>query len=176
MGMNAIQLLKDDHKKVKELLNELVNTTVRADKKRLQLLEKIEQELKIHTQLEEEIFYPAFKQAGNSEHVRMYYEALEEHRAVEELVLPDLKKTGRGSENFSGRAKVLKELVEHHVQEEEKDMFKKAQKSMSKEELKELGARMSERKQALLKQMTAGDSSSRKRSSRKMSSGAGAHM
>jgi hemerythrin-like domain-containing protein len=173
MGMNAIQLLKDDHKKVKELLGDLANTTARADKKRQQLLEKIEQELKIHTQIEEEIFYPAFKAAGDSEHVRMYYEALEEHRAVEELLMPDLMKTGRGSENFSGRAKVLKELVEHHVQEEEKEMFKKAQKTMSKEELNELGARMSERKQALLKQMTG--ASSRKRPSKKMPAGAGAH-
>ena len=166
MGMNAIQLLKDDHKKVKELLGDLVNTTARADKKRQQLLEKIEQELKIHTQIEEEIFYPAFKQAGNSEHVRMYYEALEEHRAVEELVLPDLMKTGRGSQNFSGRAKVLKELVEHHLQEEKKEMFKKAQKAMTKEQLNELGVRMSERKQALLKQMSAGASG--KRPSKKM--------
>lgn len=149
--MNAIQLLKDDHKKVKELLNELVKTTTRADKKRMQLLEKIEQELRVHTRIEEEIFYPAFKKAGNSEHAKMYFEALEEHRAVEDLVLPDLKKTDRGSENFSGRAKVLKELVEHHADEEEKDMFKKAEQSMAKEELRALGEQMAERKQELKK-------------------------
>lgn len=147
--MNAIQLLKDDHTKIKELLNELVKTTTRADKKRMQLLDKIEQELQVHTRIEEEIFYPAFKGAGNSEHAKLYFEAMEEHRAVEELVLPDLKKTDRGSEKFSGRAKVLKELVEHHADEEEKDMFKKAQKSMSKEELIELGEQMSVRKQEL---------------------------
>lgn len=174
--MNAIQLLKEDHKKVKELLNELVNTTDRADKKRQQLLEKIEHELQIHTRIEEEIFYPAFKEAGNSEHAKAYFEALEEHRAVEDLVLPDLKKTDRGSENFSGRAKVLKELIEHHVQEEEKDMFKKAQKTMSKEELNELGMQMNERKQELQKQMTTGQSASRKRTQKKMSTGASAHM
>lgn len=152
---NAIQLLKEDHRKVKDLLSQLVDTTTRAEKTRRQLLDKIEQELAIHTQLEEEIFYPAFKKAGNSEHAKLYFEALEEHRAAEDLVLPDLKKTEPGSEKFSGRAKVLKELVEHHADEEEKDMFKKANQSMSKEELNELGTRMSERKQELQKQ-TAG--------------------
>lgn len=150
---NAIQLLKEDHRKVKDLLSQLVDTTTRAEKTRRQLLGKIEQELAIHTQLEEEIFYPAFKKAGNSEHAKLYFEALEEHRAAEDLVLPDLKKTEPGSEKFSGRAKVLKELVEHHADEEEKDMFKKASKAMSKEELDELGTRMSERKQELQKQM-----------------------
>lgn len=153
MAKNALELLKEDHRKVKELLSELVQSTTRAEKKRVNLLEKIEQELQIHTQIEEEIFYPAFKEAGNSEASKMYFEALEEHRAVDELVLPDLKKTSPTSEQFSGRAKVLKELVEHHVEEEEKEMFKKAQKAMSKEELTELGERLAERKQELQRQM-----------------------
>lgn len=154
MSKNAIELLKEDHKKVKGLLGDLVETTARAEKKRLQLLEKIEQELQIHTRIEEEIFYPAFKSAGNSEYAKMYFEALEEHRAVEEMVLPDLKKTSPTSEKFSGRAKVLKELVEHHAEEEEKEMFKKATKSMTKEVLAELGKKMSNRKQELQRQMS----------------------
>lgn len=154
MAKNAIDLLKEDHRKVKELLGELVQTTTRAEKKRRQLLDKIEQELHIHTHIEEEIFYPAFKEAGNSEHAKTYFEALEEHRAVDELVMPDLKKTEPTSEKFSGRAKVLKELIEHHADEEEKDMFKEARNSMSKEELTELGERMAERKQELQKQMS----------------------
>lgn len=153
MAKNALELLKEDHRKVKELLSELVQTTTRAEKKRQHLLEKIEQELHIHTHIEEEIFYPAFKESGNSETSKMYFEALEEHRAVDELVLPDLMKTDPTSEKFSGRAKVLKELIEHHVQEEEKEMFKKAQKAMSKEELTELGERLTERKQELQRQM-----------------------
>lgn len=153
MAKSAIELLKEDHRKVKELLSELVQTTTRAEKKRLNLLEKIEQELHVHTHIEEEIFYPAFKEAGSSEASKMYFEALEEHRAVDELVLPDLKKTSPTSEKFSGRAKVLKELVEHHVEEEEKEMFKKAQKAMSKEELTALGERLAERKQELQRQM-----------------------
>lgn len=155
MARNALEMLKEDHRKVKELLSELVQTTSRAEKKRQQLLNKIDQELHIHSHLEEEIFYPAFKEAGNSGFSKIYFEALEEHRAVDELLMPDLRKTSPTSEKFSGRAKVLKEMVEHHVEEEEKDMFKKAQKAMSKEELVELGERMAERKHEMQRQMQA---------------------
>ena len=155
MPKNAIQMLKEDHKKVKDLLSQLTETTTRAEKTRRQLLGKIEQELEIHTHIEEEIFYPAFRNAGNSEHSKMYFEAMEEHRAVDELVLPDLKKTEPTSEKFSGRAKVLKELVEHHAEEEEKEMFKAAKQSMSNDELMELGKQMTARKQELQKQMSS---------------------
>jgi iron-sulfur cluster repair protein YtfE (RIC family) len=126
MSKNALELLKEDHRKVKALLAQLVQTTTRAEKKRRQLLDKIDQELHVHTRIEEEIFYPAFRKAGNAQFSKMYFEALEEHRAVDELVLPDLRKTSPTSEKFSGRAKMLKELVEHHAGEEEKEMFSRA--------------------------------------------------
>lgn len=155
MAQNAIELLESDHKKVKELLSQLVGSTTRAEKKRRELLDKIEQELKVHTHIEEEIFYPAFKAAGNAEHKKMYFEALEEHRAVDELVLPDLKKTVPTSEKFSGRAKVLKELVEHHADEEEEEMFKAARKSMSRRQLEELGEQMQASKEKMLRQLKA---------------------
>ena len=154
MSKNAIELLKEDHKKLKALLTELTETTNRAEKKRRELLEKIEMEVLIHARIEEEIFYPAFKDAGNSEFSKLYFEALEEHRTVEKMVLPDLKKTPPTSDQFSGRAKVLKELIEHHADEEEQDMFKKAAKSLSKEELVALGEQMSERKLALQREMS----------------------
>lgn len=152
MAKSAIELLEADHDKVRELLSELVESTTRAEKKRRELLAKIEQELHVHTHIEEEIFYPAFKEAGNSEHKKMYFEAMEEHRAVDDLVLPDLKKTDPTSEKFSGRAKVLKELIEHHADEEEEEMFKLARKSMSREELQELGEKMEARKREIQKQ------------------------
>jgi len=149
--MNAIQLLKDDHKKVRGLLAELVATTARGTKKRSQLLAKIAEELRVHVAIEEEIFYPAFKAAGEkSDDDQMYFEALEEHRAAGELVLPDLEKTEPGSDKFSGRAKVLKELIEHHAGEEEKEMFPRARKLLSAAELNALGAQMAARKRELL--------------------------
>jgi hemerythrin-like domain-containing protein len=101
--------------------------------------------------IEEEIFYPAFKRAGQkSDDKAMYFEALEEHRAAGELVLPDLLTTDPSSEQFSGRAKVLKELVEHHAEEEEKEMFPRAKKLLSREALAQLGEEMEARKDALL--------------------------
>jgi hemerythrin-like domain-containing protein len=151
LRMNAIKLLKEDHKKVRGLLAELESTTSRGTKKRAQLLATIATELRVHTKIEEEIFYPALRAAGEkNEDEKMYFEALEEHRAAGELVLPDLEKTAPDSEQFSGRAKVLKELVEHHADEEEKEMFPRARKLLSAAELVSLGERMATRKQELL--------------------------
>ncbi len=105
--MNAIELLKADHDKVRGLFEQLTNTTSRAEKTRMQLLEKIRLELDVHTQIEEEIFYPAFREAAeNSEDKEMIFEALEEHRAAGELVLPDLMETEVASDQFGGRAKI----------------------------------------------------------------------
>jgi hemerythrin-like domain-containing protein len=149
--MDAITLLKNDHAEMRDLLGQLEKSTPRAVKKRTSLLQEIEANLKAHTRIEEEIFYPAFREAGQkSDDESMYFEALEEHRAAGDLVLPDLLSTDPASEKFSGRAKVLKELVEHHADEEEKEMFPRARKILSKAELNSLGERMEARKEELL--------------------------
>jgi hemerythrin-like domain-containing protein len=151
MAKDAIQLLKDDHDKVRNLLSELAETTERATKTRGDLLKTIQAELKAHTTIEEEIFYPAFKKAGSEkEDEKLFYEAKEEHRAVDKLVLPDLGDTDTNSVEFAGRAKVLKELVEHHADEEEKELFPRARKLLSKDQLMELASRMEQRKEQLL--------------------------
>jgi hemerythrin-like domain-containing protein len=149
--MDAIALLTEDHKKVRALLTELADTTNRAEKTRSELLAKIATEIEVHTTIEEEIFYPAFKDAGEKgEDNKMFFEALEEHRAAGELVLPDLLKTAVTSDQFGGRAKVLKELIEHHADEEEKEMFPRARALLGKEALVDLGERMAARKQELM--------------------------
>jgi hemerythrin superfamily protein len=154
--MDAITLLTNDHDTVEALLTELAESTPRGVKKRTELLEKIRVELKAHTTIEEEIFYPAFKEHGDqSDDDKMYFEALEEHRAAGELVLPDLLGTDVASEKFSGRAKVLKELVQHHADEEEKEMFPRAKKLLSKDELATLGEQMASRKSELVKELKA---------------------
>jgi hemerythrin-like domain-containing protein len=154
--MDAIKLLTQDHQTVRQLLTQLEETTTRAVKKRADLLAEIAVQLKAHTTIEEEIFYPAFKAAGDkSDDAMMYFEALEEHRAAGDLVLPDLQNTPTDSEKFSGRAKVLKELVEHHADEEEKEMFKRAKQLMNASELKTLGEQLETRKAELLKQFRA---------------------
>ncbi|MNO47857.1 DNA nickase [compost metagenome] len=147
--MNAIELLKQDHKVVKKLLAEITETSDRASKKRNELLGKIELELAVHTAIEEEILYPALKAAGNKEEAKMFYEAKEEHRAVDSLVLPDLKQTQPDTQQFAGRLKVLKELLEHHIEEEETEMFPDAQKILGKAKLEALGQQMEARKKEL---------------------------
>ncbi|MEQ7920409.1 hemerythrin domain-containing protein [Xanthomonas sp. WHRI 1810A] len=140
--MNAIDLLTQDHVRVKDILSQLSESTDRALKKRVELLAKLEMEITIHTQLEEEILYPAFKEAGGKEQDVMYYEAKEEHRTVDALVLPDLKQTDPGTPEFSGRVKVVKELLEHHIEEEEEEMFPQALELLGKDKLDELGVQM----------------------------------
>ncbi|AZF21916.1 hemerythrin domain-containing protein [Pseudomonas sp. R3-52-08] len=140
--MNAIDLLKADHERVKTLLTQLSESTERGVKKRTELLAKLEMEITVHTKLEEEILYPAFREAGGKEQDIMYHEAKEEHRTVDSLVLPDLKQTDPSSTEFSGRVKVVKELLEHHIEEEETEMFPQAKKLLGKAKLDELGEQM----------------------------------
>ncbi len=146
---NALDLLKQDHDKVRKLLAQLTDTTNQAEKTRQDLLAKIKQEMKIHTQLEEEIFYPAFKEADGQAHAQLYYEALEEHHIVEDVVIEDVEGSQTRSDAFAGRARVLREQIEHHASEEEKDIFAKARDVFSKDELEELGRRMEARKKEL---------------------------
>src|SRR5205823_10916831 len=143
-GKDAISLLKQDHQHVRQLLKRLESDGSE------ELLSEVENELKVHTQIEEEIFYPAFKDAVESQKdEHLYYEALEEHHVVD-LVLPEIKESAEGSEEFDAKAKVLKDLVEHHAEEEETQMFPKARKAMGMDELRELGMRLQERKQELM--------------------------
>lgn len=153
--MNAIDMLIEDHERVKDLLSRMTESTERAVKTRTELLEKLEIEVAIHTRLEEEILYPAYKEAGGKEELKMFYEAKEEHRAVDSLVLPDLKATDPGSVQFSGRAKVCKELLEHHIEEEESEMFPEARELFDDARLEAMGQQMAELKTRLKKEFAA---------------------
>lgn len=143
--MNAIELLVHDHETVKKLLNELSETTERALKKRSELLGRLELELVLHTAIEEDILYPAIRDSGG----KMYYEAKEEHRTVDSLVLPDLKRTRPDTVQFAGRVKVLKELLEHHIEEEEGELFPRARQLLDAAALKQLGQAMQQHKKEL---------------------------
>ena len=146
---DAIALLKKDHEKVRGLFAQLEKSAMRGGPKVEKLVTQIESELKIHTTIEEEIFYPAFRDAVRSKDDKeMYYEAQEEHHVVK-LVIPDVEGSQKSGPEFAAKAKVLKELVEHHADEEEKEMFKSARKALSRAELQELGDRMAARKKQL---------------------------
>ncbi|MGA7616171.1 MAG: hemerythrin domain-containing protein, partial [Thermoanaerobaculia bacterium] len=119
---NALDVLKEDHQKVKKLLDELVETKSSATRNREELLDRIDRELRIHTTIEEEIFYPAFRDAvEKKEDEVLFFESKEEHHVVD-MVLPELKKTNPNSNEFLGKAHVLNELVHHHIHEEEDEM------------------------------------------------------
>jgi len=147
---SAITLLKEDHKNVRALLESLAESTARSPSKRAKLLAEIGHELRVHTQIEEEIFYPAFRDAARKkEHAKLYFEALEEHHVVD-MVLPEIESTDPSAEDFPAKAKVLKDLVEHHAREEEREMFPAARELLERDELAELGARLEQRKEELL--------------------------
>jgi hemerythrin superfamily protein len=146
---NAITMLKSDHATVKRLLRELNATTERAVKERERLVEQIMRELKTHAQIEEEVFYPAFKAATEgTDAEEMFYEAAEEHHLVD-IVLPALAHANPKSHEFEAKAKVLMDLIEHHVKEEEGEMFVKARQVFEDEQLRELGDLMQSRRETI---------------------------
>jgi hemerythrin-like domain-containing protein len=146
---NAITMLKSDHATVKRLLRELDETSERATKQREQLVLQLESEIKMHAQVEEEVFYPAFKAATEkTDQVDLFYEAAEEHHIVD-MVLPALKAANPKSKEFGAKAKVLKDLIEHHIKEEEQQMFAVARQVFDEDQLAELGELMQARKDSV---------------------------
>ena len=104
---------------------------------------EIAQQLQLHTKLEEEIFYPAVRQAASKKAEQMINEAFEEHHVVD-LVLNELPQVNPEDERFEAKMTVLSELVQHHIEEEEDEMFKLAGR-LGKDELDELGEQMNAR-------------------------------
>ena len=149
--MNAIELLKADHEKVSEIFEKLEDTTESDEKTRTELFTKLKQELDLHAHIEETIFYPVLKKAEETRDITM--EGIQEHHVVK-VLLGELNSMKTGSEVWTAKLKVLKENVEHHVEEEEDDMFKSARQVLSKERLEELGAQMEQEKKQ--KSLTAG--------------------
>jgi hemerythrin-like domain-containing protein len=136
--MNAIKLLKQQHDEVKELLEKLEDTSDTALKSRAALFAKVADALAGHAEIEERIFYPAM-QAPNTE--AMLSEGLEEHLSVKRLIA-DLLEMAPDDETFIAKCTVLREQVEHHIEEEEGELFKEAKKLLKSAELEEMGAKM----------------------------------
>ena len=156
---DAVSLLRADHKKMRQLLTDLKSAEKPGQRQRL--LAQVKQELEVHTQIEEEIFYPAFRAAAQTKKdEQLFHEATAEHHAAD-LMLQEVGSADDATEEFPGRAKVLKEVVEHHAQEEETDMFPRARKLIGAAELRRLAEQMVERKRALLRGET-GDSTLQK--------------
>jgi predicted DNA-binding protein len=137
--MDDFELLKQDHEKVSGIFEKLDKTTERGVKTREELFAQLKTELDIHSQIEEQIFYPAIKEAKETHDITL--EAIEEHAVVKRL-LKELDALSKDDEKWGAKLTVLKENVEHHVEEEEDEMFKDARKVLSEEQIETLGARM----------------------------------
>ena len=134
--MDAFQLLKEDHRKVEQLFRELESATGKA---KLDVFKQIKTELELHTHIEEKIFYPALEEPEETHDLAL--EAYEEHAVVKTL-LKELGRARTANDKWEAQAKVLQENVEHHVEEEENELFKKADSALSEEELEDLTERM----------------------------------
>ena len=146
---DAIALLKSDHKKVKSLFSEFDKLKDDgADEDKAAIVAQICNELKIHTAIEEEIFYPAVRKA--IEDSDLMDEALVEHAGAKDLIA-QLEAAAVGDPLYNAKVTVLGEQIDHHVKEEEGSMFPQAQKA--KVDTAALGAKMTKRKTALMEEM-----------------------
>jgi hypothetical protein len=148
--MDAITLLKTDHDKVKKLLTELESTTERGVKTRSELFSTIKAELTVHEIIEEEIFYPELKAHPKAQDIVL--EAFEEHHVVD-LLMSELESLDVSDETWGAKALVMKENIEHHIEEEEGEMFTQARRVFDKEELENLGERMAARKESAKREL-----------------------
>jgi len=137
---DILNVLKSEHNALRELFKELDATTDRAVKKRETLLKQIEENLLPHAKWEETVFYPVFAERASHEGLKTHAEAVEEHRVVEKMVIPDVKGVAVDTREFAGNAKVFADLIDHHAKEEETTMFAEARKLFSKEEREQLAA------------------------------------
>jgi hemerythrin superfamily protein len=146
---DALALLRADHQRVQEMFDQFEKT--RSEDRKATLAEQICQELTIHAQIEEEIFYPAAREAIRDED--LIDEATVEHRSAKDLIA-QIEGGGPGSEMFDAKVKVLGEYVKHHVKEEQNELFPQVRKT--KLDLKELGERLQRRKTELMEGATSG--------------------
>ena len=161
--MDAFNLLKADHRKVEDLFSQLEAARGQA---KLRVFDQIKTELDLHAHIEEKIFYPALEKPRQTHELTL--EAYEEHEVVKKL-LRELSKAKTANDEWQAQAKVLQENVEHHVQEEENELFKKASKALSEEEIGELGELLAAEKNRKQKS-AAGKSASAKKGASKSAS------
>jgi hemerythrin superfamily protein len=148
--MQAFASLKADHQKIATLFSQAEKA--QDDQQKRQLFEQIKTELEIHTEIEETVLYPALREY---EELKEYVlEAVEEHRQVKTL-LQEIERLTDGSEKFDAKLKVMKENIEHHVEEEENELFPQAQQVLSQDELAELTQDMESTRRSLSKAATA---------------------
>lgn len=144
MHKKFFDLLKKDHKEVKDILEQLKKATGRAESKREQLFSKLKEEIMPHMEAEEKAFYEPLMEKKEAREKTL--EGYEEHH-VTELVLKELEGMPKSEEQWAAKLSVFKELVEHHIEEEEKSVFKIAEKALSKEQMQSILENFQEEKE-----------------------------
>jgi hemerythrin superfamily protein len=139
--VDALRLLESDHRRFEDLFEKGEATTARAGKSRTELLGTLTAELTLHELLEEKLLYPALK--DHPEATEVVLEGYQEHH-VADLIVTELHDVATDDERWAAKFKVLKENIEHHIEEEESSMFPTARAVLSREELHDLGRRMTE--------------------------------
>jgi hemerythrin superfamily protein len=142
-AVNALDLIKTDHDKMKDLLEEALDTD--EPRERVDLLHQIRSELMAHERMEEEVFYPALREHARAKDIVLV--GYEEHHVID-MILDELLDVPEESDVWKAKLKVLQENIAHHIEEEEGEMFKKARQAFEKEQLEELGAKMQATKEA----------------------------
>ena len=145
--MNAVEMLKQDHQRVKDLFETFEGTGDRAFRQKQEIAEQVFHELEVHTKLEEEIFYPAVQARGGKEGEELVAESEQEHHVVD-VLMREMRKLDPKDEEWEAKFQVLMENVQHHIEEEEGEMFPMAQEKLG-DTLNSLGTKMEERKQEL---------------------------
>jgi hemerythrin superfamily protein len=154
---DAIALLKADHKAVKALFKEADELSDRATTQMKKLGDQICRELTVHTEIEEQIFYPAVKersQRGHKEERELVLESYEEH-ALAKKVIGELQSLEASDETYRAKFKVLHELIDEHVKEEERQLFPAVRELMSEDNLVELGEQIQQMKEQLQQRVPA---------------------
>ena len=144
----AIEMLKEDHDKVKKAFKEFEKLDREDSEAVQQLVQTVCEDLKVHSTLEEEIFYPAAREAIEDEDI--LNEAQVEHETAK-MLIEQLENMGTDDPNYHATFTVLGEYVQHHIKEEEGEMFPQVKKTDL--DLEELGQRMKQRKQELMGEM-----------------------
>ena len=146
MKTEAIELLKEDHKKFKKLFRDFEKAT--TNKQKEEISKEIFLELTVHSKVEEELFYPALEEKEE----KLVLESYEEHHQADQRI-DELKEMQVEDGTFTAKFTVLREDIEHHIGEEEKELFPKAKRILGKEKIIELGEQIKERKEELMHEL-----------------------
>lgn len=164
--MDALELLENDHQKVLGMLEKLDQTTERAVKTRDETFAKLKEELEVHAHVEENIFYPAVRSESKTNALTLA--AYEQHH-VAKILLDELSGLPVDSERWTAKLKVLKDSVEHHIEEEREEIFPEARSVLTQEQLDALGERMEAEKTHYQESPRKGEEDASARSARSSS-------